>query len=94
MKVKVVYNILILIISINIITSSEEWSGEKNFDDNYQMKWKKNDVREVMTFRIEVKTNGWIGFGISSHGFMIQSDMFIAWFDVTGKTIYHVLLFL
>ncbi|CAL1547319.1 unnamed protein product, partial [Lymnaea stagnalis] len=46
-------------------------------DDNYHLYWNTNGSHIV--FKTEVKTNGYIGFGISPNGAMAKSDVVIGW---------------
>ncbi|CAD5114492.1 DgyrCDS3617 [Dimorphilus gyrociliatus] len=43
----------------------------------YKVYWKV--VKEMITFEIQVKTKGWVGFGISPNGNMKGSDVIMAW---------------
>src|SRR5882724_10227180 len=66
--------------------STDQWLGTKVLDKNYEMFWKKDDLNEELTVRLEVKTRGWVGFGFSKHGLMTQSDVIIGWIRADGKT--------
>ena len=69
-----------------------EWEHHTVIDSRgiYHVSWRKDDIAEEITFLVEVKTRGWIGFGISPTGAMINSDLIIAWIDDNGKTHFHV----
>lgn len=54
--------------------------------DIYRLFWK-NEVDSI-TFEIQVRTKGWVGFGISPNGGMAGSDIFTAWLE-DGKVIHH-----
>lgn len=47
------------------------------FDDNYELKWNFNSTHII--FHTHVKTNGYIGLGISGNGAMYPSDVIITW---------------
>src|SRR5882724_1366213 len=66
--------------------STDQWLGTKVLDKNYIMFWKKDDLNEELTVRLEVKTRGWVGFGFSRRGIMPQSDVIIGWIRADGKT--------
>ncbi|CAD5112484.1 DgyrCDS1700 [Dimorphilus gyrociliatus] len=51
--------------------------------DIYKVFWKYNETH--ITFEVQVKTKGWIGFGISPNGGMRGSDIVIGWVK-DGKT--------
>lgn len=55
---------------------------------NYELFWKFDN--NVITFEVQVKTSGWIGFGISPNGGMAGSDMVIGWIDSTGSSHFAV----
>lgn len=51
-------------------------------EGNYELYWKFDD--STITFEVQVKTLGWIGFGISPNGDMTGSDIVIGWVDSAG----------
>jgi hypothetical protein len=51
--------------------------------DQYILYWNYTDTD--ILFEIQVKTTGWVGFGLSPNGGMDGSDVIIAWVDSTGK---------
>ncbi len=55
--------------------------------ENYRLHWTVDHKDKSITFAAEVKTTGWIGFGISKGltGTMKGSDIAIGWIDNTGK---------
>jgi hypothetical protein len=56
----------------------------------FYLKWKTDEVKEIITFSIEVETQGWVGFGISPNGGIKNSDLVIGWLTKNGKTHFHV----
>ena len=70
--------------------SNDSWFGVRKLDENYSMKWKTNHMTKVLTVRIEVNTRGWVGFGFSAHGKMIESDLVIGWINDQGQTFFNV----
>ena len=50
--------------------------------DVYILYWNYTDTD--ITFEIHAKTTGWVGFGISPNGDMINSDVIIAWINSNG----------
>lgn len=56
-----------------------EFPMETYLDDRgeYRMLWNTNETTVV--FRLEVKTSGYVGFGISPKGDMKNADIMMAW---------------
>ena len=46
-------------------------------DNAYTVFWKFDD--ESITFELHVRTQGWVGFGISPDGGMEEADIIIGW---------------
>lgn len=53
----------------------------------YKLHWSVNRADKSIKFAAEVKTTGWIGFGISKGltGNMVGADIAIGWVDSAGK---------
>ena len=53
----------------------------------YKLHWSVNHADKSIKFAAEVKTTGWIGFGISKGltGKMLGADIVIGWVDSAGK---------
>ncbi|XP_067141864.1 DBH-like monooxygenase protein 1 [Centruroides vittatus] len=75
---------LFLLFSSSI--SAENWKRHLRFDSNYELWWSMYD--DSITFQVEVATNGWVGFGISSNGGMKGSDIVIGWIN-DNQAIFH-----
>lgn len=61
---------------------SSEYSNSAYLDEakNYKLYWRIDNTKELICFAVEVKTLGWVGFGISSgNGNMVGSDVVIGW---------------
>ncbi|CAG5133807.1 unnamed protein product [Candidula unifasciata] len=56
---------------------SENFTYHEVLDDNYELFWNFNDTHII--FETIVKTNGYVGFGISPNGGMAGSDIVIGW---------------
>ncbi|GFO17707.1 DBH-like monooxygenase protein 1 [Plakobranchus ocellatus] len=56
---------------------SESFPYEDQLSDDYTLYWKFNNTH--ITFEMVVRTNGWVGFGISPSGAMKSSDVIIGW---------------
>ncbi|CAG2116969.1 unnamed protein product, partial [Medioppia subpectinata] len=50
-------------------------------EELYSVKWNINARNESVEFLCEVRTRGWLGFGLSPNGGMKSSDLVIAWVD-------------
>lgn len=69
----------------------ENWDHQLVLDPlrNYHLSWRINDAEQHITFQVDVKTKGWIGFGLSPNGGMAGSDIVIGWVK-DGKTFFTV----
>ncbi|EDV25400.1 uncharacterized protein TRIADDRAFT_55459 [Trichoplax adhaerens] len=77
--------IALLLIAVTAETP-EQYHVSMDEDSNYRMHWSFNNQDKIMQFTVEVKTTGWIGFGISPYtGQMPGSDVVIGWVDSNGK---------
>ena len=56
-------------------------------DEKFKLYWSVKDVDESIHFAVEVKTTGWVGFGISAglSGSMKGADIVMGWVDSQGK---------
>ena len=92
---KVFYSFVVLLLASNLSvgqTSEGEWFDQKWLEDNYLLKWKTNHLEKRITFRVEVMTKGWVGFGLSKHGKTTEADMVIGWVDNWGHSTFNVSL--
>lgn len=58
-------------------------------EDNYYLYWNFSLAEETIQFAVRVKTEGWVGFGISPNGQMPGSDVVIGWVD-GDRAYFHV----
>ena len=58
----------------------------------YTLYWNFSTVEQTITFAVSVRTNGWVGLGISPTGGMINSDVVIGWVNEDGEAFLHVSL--
>ena len=56
-------------------------------NENYKLYWSVKDADKSIHFATEVKTTGWVGFGISVGltGSMKNADIVVGWVDSNGK---------
>uniref|UniRef100_A0A914WP50 DOMON domain-containing protein n=1 Tax=Plectus sambesii TaxID=2011161 RepID=A0A914WP50_9BILA len=64
--------------------SDSFFSHHAALDDGgkFVVRWRPE--KEFVTFRCEVQTAGWLGFGFSTNGAMAGADMVIVWIDSSG----------
>ncbi|KAK3762286.1 hypothetical protein RRG08_037936 [Elysia crispata] len=56
---------------------SEKFPYQEQLSEDYMLYWDFNTTH--ITFEVIVRTNGWVGFGISPNGAMKSSDIVIGW---------------
>ena len=59
-------------------------------DDTFKLYWDFDMKQQKIDFAVNVSTNGWIGFGISPNGRMLQSDIVMGWVNGDGTAQFHV----
>jgi len=47
--------------------------------DTYVLHWNFSTADRTIAFAVNVSTTGWVGFGISPNGGMVNSDVVIGW---------------
>ena len=52
-------------------------------DDSYELYWSFDRDAETISFAVEVSTTGWVGFGLSPDGGMVNSDVVLAGLTTT-----------
>lgn len=56
-----------------------DWSHSIDLDENYRVYW--SIVDQDITFEIQVRATGYVGFGFSPDGTIYAADMVIGWID-------------
>lgn len=56
-----------------------DWSHSIDLDENYRVYWSIAD--QEITFEIQVRATGYVGFGFSPDGTIYAADMVIGWID-------------
>ena len=80
-----------LLVTVVVAVTPEEYYVAMDEDSNYMMHWSIDNQAKTMRFTVQVKTTGWVGFGISPYtGQMPGSDVVIGWVDSNGKAILQV----
>jgi len=59
-------------------------------DGKFVLGWEFNAESDSITFEIEAETTGYVGFGVSPQGSMLDADIFIAGVDPDGVPYYSV----
>ncbi|XP_054153222.1 DBH-like monooxygenase protein 1 homolog [Oppia nitens] len=87
MKVLLQLFIIINVLSICLC----QWMHSIVLDphNKYHLKWYFDDTKQQITFNVVVRTQGWVGFGISPNGAMTGSDLVIGWIDDNSVTHFH-----
>ena len=57
--------------------------------DTYVIHWNFDATMRTISFAVNVSTTGWVGFGISPNGGMVNSDVVIGWVS-NGRAYFHV----
>ena len=56
----------------------------------YTLYWNFDTAEQTITFAVKARTNGWVGFGISPNGGMVNSDVVIGWVNNEGQAFLDV----
>ena len=54
------------------------------------LQWGFNDVQGIITFRLSIRTTGWVGFGFSPNGGMPGADIVIGGIGPNGTSYFSV----
>ena len=66
------------------------FSASLDPEGQYKLYWSYNLTAQTVSFAVQVKTTGWVGFGISPSGGMVGSDVVIGWVESNGAVQFHV----
>jgi hypothetical protein len=85
--------VLLAVITAACCTSNANLALKYSFNvtlipNEYWLYWNFNQTTQSISLAVRVKTNGWIGFGLSPNGQMPGSDVIIGWID-DGVTYFH-----
>ena len=85
---------VVLLLSSRPCSSEHDLAAEYAFTatlhESYELFWSYDLDAETISFAVRVRTEGWIGFGISPNGQMPGSDVVIGWVDAEGQVFFHV----
>ena len=67
-----------------------EYSFSATLHNDYKLYWSYDLAAETIRFAVRVRTEGWVGFGLSPNGQMPGSDVVIGWVTDQGEVVFHV----
>ena len=67
-----------------------EYSFSATLHNDYKLYWSYDLAAETIRFAVRVRTEGWVGFGLSPNGQMPGSDVVIGWVTDQGDVVFHV----
>lgn len=72
-------------------SESARWAHSAYLSPDYRLLWSLGPGSQDITFELQVRTLGYVGFGFSKDGRMAGSDMVIGWVD-HGQVYFQVSL--
>ena len=74
-------SVLPLVLGAHDLSSSYTFSSTlyDQGGDTYVLYWNFNNAERTIAFAVNVSSTGWVGFGISPNGGMVNSDVVIGW---------------
>lgn len=76
---------------VNFVKSAR-WSHSAMLSPDYRLLWSLGPGPQDITFELQVRTLGYVGFGFSKDGRMAGSDMVVGWVD-QGQVYFQVSIF-
>lgn len=73
--------VLFFVLSVVQFGYCARWSHSAMLNPNYRLLWSLGPGPQDITFELQVRTLGYVGFGFSRDGRMAGSDMVIGWVD-------------
>ncbi|XP_044751599.1 MOXD1 homolog 2 [Coccinella septempunctata] len=73
--------VLINVFCVVRFASSARWSHSAMLNPDYKLLWSLGPGPQDITFELQVRTLGYVGFGFSKDGRMAGSDLIIGWVD-------------
>ena len=62
-----------------------QYSKKISSDDTYLLSWGIDEDAGLIRIQLDVKTVGWVGFGLSPNGLMANSDIYMGYIQNDGK---------
>lgn len=69
----------LLMTQISVIVSSTQWDHAVDLNEDYQLLWSIKD--QDITFEVQARTLGYVGFGFSRDGTIYGADVAVGWVD-------------
>lgn len=63
------------------VVSAARWSHSAMLSPDYRLLWSLGPGPQDITFELQVRTLGYVGFGFSKDGRMAGADIVIGWVD-------------
>ena len=87
--------VLLAAASVQLVTGMQNLDQKYPFsnyldDGTFKLHWDFDMKQQKIDLAVNVSTNGWIGFGISPDGKMLQSDIVMGWVNSDGTAQFHV----
>ena len=73
------------------LSQEYRFSATLDFSGKYELYWNYNLGAQIISFAVRVQTTGWVGFGISPNGGMVDSDVVIGWVEGDGAVQFKVI---
>jgi len=67
--------------------SDKDYPFNLQLAGDYTIYWKISDDKTTIDFAAQVKTKGWVAFGLSGSGGMLKSDVTLGWIDNSGNPV-------
>lgn len=85
--------IVISVLCLVKFTECARWAHSAYLSPDYRLLWSLGPGPQDITFELQVRTLGYVGFGFSKDGRMAGSDMVVGWVD-HGQVYFQVRYFL
>lgn len=69
------------VLCVSVVASAARWSHSTMLSPDYRLLWSLGPGPQDITFELQVRTLGYVGFGFSKDGRMAGADMIIGWVD-------------
>ena len=77
-------------IDLDVYPFSSVLKADSGGSPLYTLYWNFSTADQTIAFAVKAKTNGWVGFGVSPNGGMVNSDVVIGWVNDEGQAFLHV----
>ena len=77
-------------IDLDVYPFSSVLRADSDGSPLYTLYWNFSTADQTIAFAVKAKINGWVGFGVSPNGGMVNSDVVIGWVNNEGQAFLHV----